>query len=357
MEAQKIRYVSGGCVPSPEKPVEVVEAKDVSGGIPSPKKPVEVVTKDVSGGKVSQAQIPTVNDDIITRISSYVNRLNRCISLLSEYNKFSKYTTISDSFTQLENSIQELSGSIELIESIATNLIPVYQIIVLCSAKSGSSTLWRTLLNHGFTSLHTHGNEEYKICQNGVGHLLDDVVPLSARAHEKVYIIDSYRTPIERKMSSFFHIHISRVAPNYNDMTIPELIEIFNSTCLFRIEEYQSHNEAFDHYGLPRWESFDFSRGYNIREVDGKIFIKLRLADSKHWSTILSELLDRKISVTDYNIGEEHQYAAKYKEFKKAYRVPRAYLETLKTDVEFNIYTTRAEREAYFEKWYAQSVE
>ena len=49
-------------------------------------------------------------------------------------------------------------------------------------------------------------------------------------------------------------------------------------------------------------KTFDFEKKYFKYEKDGVIYIKLRLSDSKLWSSILSEILETKITmVYDYS--------------------------------------------------------
>lgn len=235
-------------------------------------------------------------------------------------------------------------------------IIPLYHTYALCSGKSGSSTIWKTLLDSGYSSLHVHGRDYYSECLKLSGDLYNDSIDKSVEHFNKVYIIDSYRTPIERKISSYFQ-NLQLLVPNY-EMKIPkELINIFNETYLKGIENYQSINEALDHYSILRWTSFDFRRGYNLKEVDNKIFIKVRFADIKNWGNIFSKIFKKPIRIVNENISETKKYAEIYKEFKRQYKVPRSFLEELKSDVEFNIYTTPKERDEYFAYWYARSTD
>ena len=54
------------------------------------------------------------------------------------------------------------------------------------------------------------------------------------KTKKEIYIIDSYRTPIERKISSFFQNVLSDSTQN--------IIDNFNKDYLFYIEEYHSIN-------------------------------------------------------------------------------------------------------------------
>lgn len=224
---------------------------------------------------------------------------------------------------------------------------------VLCSGKSGSMTLHSTFLADGLSSVHAHSEGDYRF-QGLKGHLYNDVIPKSIERYGSVYIIDSYRSPIERKISCFFQ-NIDQFAPDYRRMTIDSLINIFNEVFLTNLENNQSVNEAFDHYGIPRWTSFDFKKGYNIREVDNKVFIKLRFADIDRWGEYLSEIFGRPITMVADNIGENKEYADIYKAFKSQYKLPCSYLLTVTRDTDFNIYTTHKEKLEYIRKWVKNS--
>ena len=86
-----------------------------------------------------------------------------------------------------------------------------YNVFVYCGGKCGSSTLTHTLNLNGFNSLHTHSNEEFKHvhCTDYYNNYkstnintIEDII--NCQNFDNVYIIDVYRTQIERKISSFF---------------------------------------------------------------------------------------------------------------------------------------------------------
>jgi hypothetical protein len=91
---------------------------------------------------------------------------------------------------------------------------------VWCSGKSGSSTLNLTLSKNYFKTIKTHSNEDF--FQNNNKNLYD-FVNNNKQTNKIIYFIDSYRNPIERKLSSFFQ--------NLNkDIILPinDLIKKFN---------------------------------------------------------------------------------------------------------------------------------
>ena len=132
----------------------------------------------------------------------------------------------------------------------------IYDIFVYCGGKCGSLTLHNTFLNNNYRTIHLHSNSYYKEVLNNKEDIYK-IIDLSSKHKEKIYIIDSYRTPIERKISSFFQ-NIKLYLPNYKIISIEELIKFFNKNLLYNIEEYHSINEVLLHYNIPLWENFDF---------------------------------------------------------------------------------------------------
>ena len=97
-------------------------------------------------------------------------------------------------------------------------------ILVMCGGKCGSSTLYSSFKNSGFKCLKIHSKYDYIL--QFKSDSLYDTINLSSKC-KKLFIIDSYRTPIERKISSFFQ-NIHTFVPNYEYLSIQKLIHIFN---------------------------------------------------------------------------------------------------------------------------------
>jgi hypothetical protein len=131
-------------------------------------------------------------------------------------------------------------------------------VFVYCGGKCGSTTLYETFTNNGFESIHIHSNDDYKQIFKENGNSSFDLIDLKCKNFENVYIIDSYRTPIERKISSFFQ-NLMHHLPNYNELSIQEIITYFNDNKLYELEEYHSINEVLEYYNIPLFNVFDFN--------------------------------------------------------------------------------------------------
>lgn len=226
---------------------------------------------------------------------------------------------------------------------------------IFCGAKCGSSTLAFSLNENNIKTIHSHSEiffrKKFKKEKKTIFEIINEI-----SNKKKIYIIDSYRTPIERKISSFFQfIHL--YVPYFWKKTINELIDIFNNKYVNEMSEYHSINELFDGFNIKHFDEFNFEKGYNIKEINNVVFVKLLFKDINDWDKHLTEIFNKTIKITSRNIGEEKKYASIYKEFKEKYKVPKSYLNNiLANDKEFKIYNTPEEQINYINYWKNRSI-
>ena len=232
-------------------------------------------------------------------------------------------------------------------------------VIVYCGGKCGGTTLANTFLKNGFYPLHMHYSNSVGYFSNKFDSNLNSIFKLitdSSKKFNKIYIIDSYRTPIERKISSFFqniHIHVE----NYKSSPIKKLIDVFNKKLINCVEEYHSINEVLSYYKVPLFSKFDFKSSYNIAVQNNIVFIKILFKDIKNWDKILSDIFGKKIVMHSQNVTSDKKINELYVKFKEKYRVPKSYIDTvLKLDKEFKIYNTEEEQNKYIKYWTERSV-
>lgn len=231
-------------------------------------------------------------------------------------------------------------------------MVIAYDIIIYCGGKCGSKTLLTTFKRNGYSTVHTHSIREFekKKEQYGFSNIFE-LIDYS-KEKKKIYIIDSYRTPIERKISSFFE-NIKKHKPDYKKTSINDLIKVFNNKYLNTLEEYHSINEVMEHYGVPKFTLFDFEKGYNIIEKNNLIFIKVLFIDIDKWNEVFSKIFGKKIKMYNDNLTKNKRIYNLYNIFKKNYRVSKYYLENvLVNDEEFKIYNTIKEQKEYVKKYY-----
>jgi len=233
----------------------------------------------------------------------------------------------------------------------------IYDVVIFCGGKSGGTTLATTFTKNGYKTTHFHLlNTKGMFCSDIDSNDLLEVIRTSSH-EKKIYIIDSYRTPIERKISSFFQ-DINTYVPNYSTLSVKEIIDIFNTTYLNVLENYHSMDEILTHYNIPLFQTFNFKKRYNIVEKENKTFIKILFRDIKEWDAILSKIFGSIITIYSDNLtSEKKDIALLYDLFKSEYKVPQTYLENvLIHESQFKIYNTTKCQAEYIKYWSERSI-
>ena len=225
----------------------------------------------------------------------------------------------------------------------------IYEVFVFCSGKSGSMSLYNTFKNSGFKCLHCHTPHQFKRTRPEIEDSIFEIIETSRKRLEKVYIIDVYRNPIERKLSSFFNNLDFHVCGQ--NLTLPEIEDTFNENFIYFGEEYHSINIALRYFGQCLFKNFDFENGYNIRIFNNMYFIKLRFKDIMGWDNILYKIFNREMEISNSNKSEDKSYKTLYETAKKTLRIKNQYLEKIGQDREFNVHNRKFEINEYLNKW------
>jgi len=228
----------------------------------------------------------------------------------------------------------------------------LYNVFVLCGGKCGGTTLATTFARNNFSVTHLHSLTTKGMFFSEIdANNTIEVLEKSCEKYENVYIIDVYRTPIERKISSFFQ-NISSHLSCYDKLCISEIISFFNDRLLSEIENYHPIDEILNQYNIPLFNNFDFEKKYNIVKKDNKIFIKLLFKDIDEWSNILSTIFNKNIVIHNNNLTKYKPIYNLYKQFNENYRVPQGYInDYIINDNAFKIYNTKEEQIKYINVW------
>jgi hypothetical protein len=227
-----------------------------------------------------------------------------------------------------------------------------FDVFIFCGGKCGGTTLANTLHNNNFKTTHLHDTKVKGMFQSTIdlnNDTLYNIIEHNSK-EKKIYLIDSYRTPIERQISSFFE-NINIFVTNYKNISIEELIIIFNKNYIYNIENYHPINKILNYYNVPLFNTFNFDKKYNLIEKDNKIFIKILFRHIDNWEYILSDIFGRKIIMYPDNLTINKDINKIYEEFKTRYKVPKKIIEYLQNDNEFKIYNTLEEQEEYILYW------
>jgi len=94
---------------------------------------------------------------------------------------------------------------------------------VYCGEKCASETLYKSLLNDDKRAFKLHRYNEHRFKEENI--IPFTFIDNSLKNNETVYIIDSYRNPIERKISSYFNNNLF----DLNNYCIEHMISAFNT--------------------------------------------------------------------------------------------------------------------------------
>jgi hypothetical protein len=240
---------------------------------------------------------------------------------------------------------------------------------IFCSGKTGSKTLLGGIKNRfGYNSaLHVHSTPHFNSGYKKHGNLKDLIIN-NSKKFNKIYIIDSYREPFERGISSFFQ-NINKHCPDWRSMTVEGLINFFNEKNLYLLDIYHSYHESWGYFDVSTDVKFDFEKGYITREHENIVFVKTRLKEAYRWDKIFSEIFNTNISFNYENDSKNKDYYKTYLEFKEKYKLPTEvknnFISVINGDIsnldrstpfylswsEMKKFMTEKEIEDYLEKW------
>ena len=229
-------------------------------------------------------------------------------------------------------------------------------IFVYTPPKVGSTSLVSSLRLSGsekYIVLHVHDETMLSVLtgyDNPHNITIMDIIHFNASLGKRVFVIDIYRTPLERKMSIFFEnlacFHFNNKEENVNKYDLKKVIHRFNSLFM-HIGNEDYFQEKYGFTDIINFE-FDFDKKHLKKVSENITFIKLRLQDFDEWSTILSSLLNIDMVM----IRDNKETSDLYHRFKNEYKVPMNFLEWIKdSDNHFLFYNSEEERKNYLDKW------
>ena len=177
------------------------------------------------------------------------------------------------------------------IESLYSKLIkqdrPIC-VIVYCLPKVGSTTLITSLrisLGNKANIIHIHGENMIETLTGMKSISISDLISYVSTKVTKLYLIDIYRTSLERKMSEYFDklsLHFNNTEEKLNHYNIQLLIDRFNRLfpCM------QESDYFFEKYSITnimqKPTTFNFVDKYIVCNDDNICFVKLRPVSYTH---------------------------------------------------------------------------
>lgn len=233
-------------------------------------------------------------------------------------------------------------------------------IFVYTPPKVGSTSLvssFRIFCIHKINIIHIHDEIMLKVLTGIDDVTINEIIAYNKYIGKQVYVIDIYRSPIERKISSYFEkigtYHFNNIDSQVNNYNVNMVIHRFN-----KIFPFLSNGDHFiDLYPLTnKPEKFDFNNKYLLVEDFGIKYIKLRLKDSNQWSSILTKLINIPIYIVkDYETTNK-PVKDLYKQFKENYQIPKNLLDDIMKCKYLNYYYNTEELHEYYNIWNNKST-
>jgi hypothetical protein len=227
-------------------------------------------------------------------------------------------------------------------------------VFIYTPPKVGSTTLVSSLrvsLGNTYSIVHIHDEIMLNVLTGVTDVSINEIIIFLSSNGKRVYVIDVYRTPIERKMSEFFEkispYHFNNSEENINNYSIKRVSERFNS--LF--PHIGTGDHYLEKYNIGDNRPFDFKKKYMLHQRNNITYVKLRLCDSSMWAATLSTIFaSTVVMITDYQTDNKG-IGELYKRFKHEYKLPANYLEDIKNCRYLKLYYSEHERDEYLNMW------
>ncbi len=231
-------------------------------------------------------------------------------------------------------------------------------IFVYSAPKVGSTSIVSSFRLFGIDKLdiiHIHDEEMLHVLANIKDITVNEIILFNKYLGKNVYVINIYRSPIERKISTFFEKigshHFNADDTDVNRYNILKVINRFNN-----IFPWIGNGDHFiDKYNINIPEKFDVIKKYILVNENDIKYISLRLKDSNEWGTILTNIFGFNIrTIKDYESSNK-TIKDLYKYFKIHYKIPVNLLNELINDKYIKYYYSQDEINKYYNDWLIKS--
>lgn len=227
-------------------------------------------------------------------------------------------------------------------------------VFIYTPPKVGSTTLVSSLrvsLGNAYSVVHIHDEIMLNVLTGVADVSINEIIAFLSSLGKRVYVIDVYRTPIERKMSEFFEkispYHFNNSEENVNRYSINRVSQRFNA--LF--PHIGNGDHYLEKYNIGPPPPFDFKKKYTSQKRNNVTYVKLRLCDSSIWAEALTSIFESNIVIiTDYQTDSKG-IGELYKRFKLEYKIPSNYLDDIRDCPALKLYYNEAERNEYLHMW------
>jgi hypothetical protein len=270
-------------------------------------------------------------------------------------------TIIEDTTNTLFDFVNDNTKLLLLIKANENLKLKNNKIIFVYSApKVGSTSIVSSLRIFAlkmYDIIHIHDEEMLRVLGNINGITINEIILYNKYLGKEVFVIDIYRSPIERKISTFFEkigsYHFNNYDHIVNNYNVTRVINRFN-----KIFPHIGLGDHFiDKYNICVPEQFDYLNKYLLVCQNGITYIKLRLKDASSWGQILSTIFKTKICIVKDYESTNKPIKNLYNIFKSVYKIPKNLLEDLLNCKYLNYYYSPEEKSQYYNDWNTNSGE
>jgi len=280
-------------------------------------------------------------------------------------------TEIANTMTEIENTMTEISNTNknvfdfikepeklnilikvnELLHININNSLNKRLVFVYSAPKVGSTSIVSSLRIFGLEkvdTIHIHDEEMLGVLGHIKGITINELILFNKYLGFDVYVINIYRSPLERKISSFFEkvgsYHFNTTDQNINKYNVNKIINRFNN-----IFPYLDSTDHFiNKYNIVIPEHFDYEKKYLLVKENNITYITLRLKDSSCWGTILTNIFGFDIRIVKDYESTNKPIKDIYNLFKKNYKIPINFLDEIKNCKYLNYYYSSDELKTYY---------
>lgn len=267
-----------------------------------------------------------------------------------------KFTFLSD--PNIINSLKKANETLHLNLDQTQNKMVVF---VYSAPKVGSTSIvtsLRIFAEDKLDVVHIHDEVMLNVLGRVKNVTVNQLIQYNKYLGKDVYVIDVYRSPIERKISTFFEkigsYHFNNTDEKVNEYNIQKVINRFN-----KIFPHIGEGDHFiDKYNIPIPQKFDTNKKCVLLECGNGIkYIKLRLKDSRMWPTILGKIFKiNMVLIKDYE-SINKPIKDLYLKFKALYKIPRNLLDNIMQCKYLNYYYSQTEIKEYYDEWIKKTCE
>jgi hypothetical protein len=255
--------------------------------------------------------------------------------------------------TQKYNALVKANESLNIHKGNHNTIVFIYT-----PPKVGSTSIVSSLRlfgSHLFDIIHIHDEEMLRVLAHVDGITINELILFNKYLGKQVYVIDIYRSPIERKISTFFEkigsYHFNNTDKKVNEYNVKKIIHRFNN--IFNHLAIGDH--FIDNYNIKIPEHFDWDKKYLLVEENGIHYIKLRLKDSNLWGSILTTIFQKNIFIIkDYETNNK-PIKDVFQSFKSQYKIPINFLNEIMNCKYLNYYYSPEEKSQYYNDWNIRS--